>query len=224
MNCSQCGSEVTKKDQFCRTCGAPVLKARAERRGRTRWKDILPWTIFGVLASTVVFLVYLVGASMQSASRIRQLDPAASSSENDALSPAQVEAKATYGEPQAFTLLFYTEEEAAGGLVSYRHEIWTYFSNGVELTFLNGELLGETRLPFSESVLTPMPYRPEQFRAFMTLDEISAVIGPQEVLEIPVEPEIAADGRVFYTSQLSFALAEGELVYVETIPVEAAAE
>jgi len=224
MNCSQCGSEVTKKDQFCRTCGAPVLKARAESRGRTRWKDILPWTIFGVLALTGILLVYLVGASMQSASRIRRLDPAASSSENDTLSLAQVETKASYGEPQAFTLLFYTDEDDTGSLVVFRHEIWTYFTAGVELTFLNGELLGETQLPFSGSVLEPMPYRPEQFRVFMTLDEISAVIGGQEVLEIPVEPELASNGRVYFAGQLSFALAEGELVYVETIPVEAAAE
>lgn len=224
MNCPQCGREAESGSRFCRSCGAALDVRRKEASRGIRWKSVLPWTALGVVILTVLLLVYLVGASMQTAARIRTLDPGEQAPVQYALTPDQAEVIQTYGAPEAFTILFYTEENADGALVSFRHESWTYFSSGIELTFVNGRVLEETQLSFSGEDILPFPYRPEQFRAFMSLNEISAVLDGQEVLEIPVEPEIAQQGRVYYAGQLSFAMANGELVYVETIPVQDAGE
>lgn len=226
MYCPQCGSKIAAQDKACSRCGkmvsAPVSAGRKGMQWKEvlPWKEILPWTVFAVLTLTVLLMVYFVGASVQTASRILQLESSDLHAEEHTLSPAQLESIGTYGAPQAFTILFYTEEVEGGSLATFRHESWTYYSAGVELTFLNGDLIEEAQLSFTSTTLQSMPYRPEQFRPFMTLEEITAAIGSQEVLEVPVEPEIARGGKVYYAGQLSFALAQGELVYIEVVPVE----
>lgn len=224
MKCPQCGRKVESGARFCRSCGVSLDVSRQGPAQSICWKRVLPWTALGIVVLTLLLLAYLAGASMQSAARIRTLDPGEQAPVEYILTSEQAEVLQSYGAPEAFTILFYTEENADGALVSFRHESWTYYSSGMEVTFVNGRLLEETQLSFSGEDLQQLPYRPEQFRAFMSLNDVSAVLGGQDVLEIPVEPELAQRGRVYYAGQLSFAMADGELVYVETIPVQDAGE
>lgn len=85
-------------------------------------------------------------------------------------------------------------------------------------TFINGELTGEDELDISEiGKLAPMPYDPEQFRAYMSLDEVLAAAGLDTYLGIPLEKEFLKNGDLYYGESLTFGLVGGELRYLEAL-------
>jgi hypothetical protein len=134
------------------------------------------------------------------------------------LSPEQEEQLFAYGYPEAFTILFYEEETIAGGVTPVRLETWDYYTQGVGLTFINGELVAEDPIEVSDlGTLDPLPYYPEQFSAFMSLEEVIAAAGINTYVEIPLEKEFLKDGVVYYAQSLTFGLKDNELLYIEAL-------
>ena len=68
-------------------------------------------------------------------------------------------------------------------------------------------------------VVTPL-YRPEQFTAFMNLDEVVAIAGLDKYLQIPVDGELMRDAQVYFGEQLTFGLQADELLFVESLALE----
>jgi hypothetical protein len=134
------------------------------------------------------------------------------------LSPDQTDQLFSYGYPEAFTILFYEEETLSGGTETVRLEVWDYYSQAVGLTFINGELTAEDPIEMDDlGTLEPLPYYPEQFSAFMSLDEVVAAAGIDSYAEIPLEKEFLKDGVVYYASALTFGMVDGELRYIEAL-------
>ena len=134
------------------------------------------------------------------------------------LSSAQEEQLFSYGYPEAFTILFYEEKTISGSVEPVRLETWDYYSQALSLTFINGDLSAEDPLEIDDpGSLDPLPYFPEQFRAFMSLDEVIAAAGIDSYVEIPLEKEFIEDGVVYYAYSLTFGLKDNELLYIEAL-------
>ena len=135
-----------------------------------------------------------------------------------ALSPAQEEELFSYGYPEAFTILFYEEETVGGGITIVRLETWDYYTQGFGLTFINGELIAEDPIEVSDiGHLDPLPYYPEQFSAFMSLEEVIAAAGIKTYVEIPLEKEFLEGGVSYFANSLTFGLKNNELLYIEAL-------
>jgi len=134
------------------------------------------------------------------------------------LSSAQEEQLFSYGYPEAFTILFYEEKTISGSVEPVRLETWDYYSQALSLTFINGDLSAEDPLEIDDpGSLDPLPYFPEQFSAFMSLDEVIAAAGIDSYVEIPLEKEFIEDGVVYYAYSLTFGLKDNELLYIEAL-------
>ena len=68
--------------------------------------------------------------------------------------------------------------------------------------------------------LALIPYKPEQFTEYMTLDEVIASANLNEYLVVPLEEELVESGEVYYADQLTFGLKNNKLMYIETLVVE----
>lgn len=124
---------------------------------------------------------------------------------------------AELGRPHAFSLTF--EQEPEGGL--YRVETWTYADVGMTFTFVDGVLIETAGVDTesSEIVVWPVDYDPLAFTPEMTLEQVKALLGGQELvsLEVPVE---FGEGMVFYAGdQIIIGFTEGTLEFVETLPI-----
>jgi hypothetical protein len=133
-----------------------------------------------------------------------------------ALSPDQQAAVAERGYPEAFAILFYEELDEIGAVVPVRHEIWSYYTQGVAISFLDGGAAGEVPLDVNVDEIEPVPYRPEQFEAFMSLDELLGSTGLLSFLIVPTEPELVLGGQVYHGDQITFGMKNDELLSVET--------
>jgi len=134
------------------------------------------------------------------------------------LSPSQEEQLLSYGYPEAFTILFYEEETVGGDVATVRLETWDYYTQGIGLTFINGELTAEEPIEISDiGVLEPLPYYPEQFSAFMSLDEVVSAANIKTYAEIPLDKEFLEGGVAYFANALTFGLKDNELVYIEAL-------
>jgi hypothetical protein len=134
------------------------------------------------------------------------------------LSPGQINGLDSYGDPEAFTILFYQEETPGQGIQTVRLETWDYYSQGIGLTFINGELVAEDPLEAGDlGSLAPQPYDPALFSAFMSLEDVIAAAGIDSYVEIPFNKEIMEKGILYYADSLSFGMQGGQLVYVEAL-------
>jgi len=139
-----------------------------------------------------------------------------------ALSPAQEEELLSYGYPEAFTILFYEEEAVGGGVSPVRLETWDYYTQGFGLTFINGELIAEDPIEIDNvGALDPLPYYPEQFSAFMSLEEVIAAAGIDTYVEVPLEKEFLEGGVSYFANSLTFGLKNDELLYIEALALSA---
>jgi hypothetical protein len=108
-----------------------------------------------------------------------------------------------------------------GSLMDVRFETWSYYTSGLEFTFINGDKVAEDPLEIELlGELVPIPYRPEQFVAYMSLDEMVASAGLQTYLVVPLEKELVDGGEVYYADELTFGLKNDELLYVEALALE----
>lgn len=136
------------------------------------------------------------------------------------LSDDQHRVRAELGDPEAFMILFYEEPLEDGSIGDVRTEMWSYFTERVEYTFINGELVGEDSIEVDLTGLAPVPYRPEQFRAYMNLQDVVAAAGVDSFLVVPLERELVDGGEVYYADQLTFGLKDDELRYVEALALD----
>jgi hypothetical protein len=134
------------------------------------------------------------------------------------LSSAQQEVVFSRGYPEAFTILFYEEETVGGGIQTVRLESWDYYTQGIGLTFINGELTAEDPIEVPDlGTLDPLPYYPEQFGAFMSLDDVIAAAGIDSYVEIPLEKEFLEGGVSYFAPALTFGLKDDQLLYIEAL-------
>jgi hypothetical protein len=177
---------------------------------------------------SLVFLVILIAAGIylyagwqgyQEAPKIVEVQSSHSQLEDPyTLSPDQESKLYEYGYPEAFTILFYDEEAAAGGYAPVRLETWDYYTQGIGLTFINGALTAEDPIDNTGlGALEPLPYYPEQFDAYMNLDEVIAAAGISSYIEIPLEKDFMEGGAMYYANSLTFGLKDDQLRYIEAL-------
>ena len=187
-------------------------------RDKSSNRIILIATLVIILSAAGLYL-YAGWVGYQEAPKIIEVrDSQPLVSEPYTLSPEQEVNLASYGNPEAFTILFYEEETADQGVQTVRLETWEYYTLGVGLTFINGELVAEDPLEIGDiGVLAPLPYTPELFRAFMSLGDIIAAAGIDTYIEVPLNKELMDEGKLYYADSLSFGLQDNQLVYIEAL-------
>jgi hypothetical protein len=185
------------------------------------------WLVFGISCGVILFIIlillviYLV-IGWQSFQDAPGLVSNAGSDilvvEEYELDQDQMDAYIKYGYPEAFRILFYDEMLTDGSVEPVRLEVWTYYSQGVELTFINGKSSGEDLIddPQLGDVISP-PYYPEQFNAYISLDEVITAAGLDEYAVVPLEKEYLEGSEVYFGPQLSFGMKDGELRMVEVM-------
>jgi hypothetical protein len=124
------------------------------------------------------------------------------------------------GSPQSFAILFYSIKDTDGNKIDVRDETWTYYDQNKMFQFINGKLTNETSLPTRVQNAMPIPYKPGQFIAYMSLDQVLSAARQQKYLEIPLEKELVPDSRLYYAEMLTFSLQNGKLRYIETLAME----
>jgi hypothetical protein len=150
--------------------------------------------------------------------RIVNLPNSGSSGESDyTLSIDQQKTIEELGYPDAFTIYFYQNNPGAGYDQGIRFESWTYYKKKLMLTFQDGEPTSQETIDSALDNILPVPYRPEQFATFMSLNRLIKSTGIQQYLILPLEPEIVRDGQVFYADQLTFGMKNDRLMFVETL-------
>ena len=200
----------------------PVKKDATLNSGKKRG-----WTIFaigcGIITIIIVLLlvIYLfIGwQSYQNAPKfISEAKSDITVIKEYDLHQDQMDAYLDHGFPEAFRILFYDEILPDGSIVPVRLESWSYYSQGIELVFLNGEQSGEESLNNHQlDVLIIPPYYPEQFSAYMSLAEVITAAGLDQYAVIPLDKEFLEEGEVYYGPQLSFGMKDGELRMVEVM-------
>ncbi len=136
-----------------------------------------------------------------------------------AISPGQLETLAEWGYPESFAILFYDEEMDDRTIETTRYETWSYFTRGTEVTFVNGEKTSEASLQPAIVLLAPIPYRPERFAAYMTLPQVVRAGRLAAFTEIPLESQLLPGGKTYFADRLTFGVKDGELRYIETLPL-----
>jgi hypothetical protein len=178
----------------------------------------------GVLIVAAVTAVLLIGGwweYKQMPKIVEGIQPVDASPVRYTMTPAQMEVFGDMGAPQAFTLLFYEEELLDGSYGDVRFETWDYYEAGVSYTFVNGELAGEDPLEVEiVGEIYPIPYQPDQFTAYMGLDEVLASAGLNRYMVVPLEKELVEGGEVYYADELTFGLKDDELRYIEALALE----
>lgn len=128
--------------------------------------------------------------------------------------------RARFGPPEAFAIYYYDAEAEDGSATPASTETWTYFGSGVEFTFEDDRVVAEDAVdvrPVAEIV--PVPYDPDQFSAYMPVDEVLAVTGIDEYLSGPAD-EVIENAQLYFGPQLTWAMLDGQLRYVEALALE----
>jgi hypothetical protein len=174
-----------------------------------------------VLGLVAIFLIIGWQAYQQEPMIVEGVEPQALDVAQYTLSPDQSRVIDQRGYPQAFVILFYEEEQADGSLLDVRFETWSYYTTQVEYTFLNGQQVAEKTLEIEmQGELLPIPYRPDQFVAYMSLEQVIASANLDTYLVVPLEKELVEDGDVYYADELTFGLKDDELLYIEVLALE----
>ncbi len=198
--------------------------AAAATKAKRSWRPLAIGCGAVVLIVAVVAAVFLIGgwqSYQQEPKIVEELEPQALDLVSYAPSMEQLRAIDRLGYPDAFAILFYEEEQMDGSYDDVRFETWSYYSAGLEYTFINGEQVAEDPLEIELlGELVPIPYRPEQFIAYMSLDEVIASANLETYLVVPLEKELVKDGEVYYADELTFGLKNDELLYIEALALE----
>jgi hypothetical protein len=214
MKCPRCGSPVAATSRACASCGAP-LPARTGP-GCARPAGLAMIVLAACLAAGLILLYLGRFAYRQMPFEASVRNPSDPAGDVYTLSADQQAAVAQHGSPQAFSILFYEELDENNAVVPVRHEVWSYYSEGVALSFLDGQAAGEQPLSVIEDEIEAVPYRPEQFEAFMSLGQILDSTGLRSLFVVPTEAELVPGGEVIHGDQITFGLKGGELLSVET--------
>lgn len=189
-----------------------------KKRGWAFWGSGGVWLVFVIIIIVGAFL-YAGWLGYKEAPMIVEVQESSPQLEDPyTLSSAQEEQLFTHGYPEAFTILFYEEETTSGGAAPVRLETWDYYTQGIGLTFINGELTAEDVIEIDNvGSLDPLPYYPEQFSAFMSLEEVIATAGIESYVEIPLDKDFLEGGVSYFANSLTFGLKNDELLYIEAL-------
>jgi hypothetical protein len=204
----------------------PALPSGVEPRARRKLpRPLLLGCGAGALLGLIAVLVVVIGglAEYRAAPKIVEgIEPGVAATATNVLSANQQQVAEAMGAPEAFTLLFYEEELDDGTFDDVRFETWSYYTAGLEYTFINGEQVAEEPLEVAiGGDLVHIPYRPEQFSAYMSLEQVIDAAGLTTYLVVPLEKELVDGGEVYYADELTFGLKKGELLYLEALALEA---
>ena len=210
------GSKWSRRDP------SQVLQEKSSKtRGPFLWAGLGCAGLF--IVGMIVAVVVLIGGYQEYQSMpmiVEGVVPESLAISKQALSNEQLRVRTELGSPEAFSILFYEEELEDGSLGDVRFETWSYYSDGVEYTYINGELVGEDPIEIDVGELIPIPYAPEQFMAYMNLDEVISSAKLDTYLVVPLEKELVDGGEVYYADELTFGLKGDELLYVEALALE----
>jgi len=184
----------------------------------TGWIGLTALTGLAVfMAGAAVLGLLARGALAHSTRWISIPKPPAVAATGYVLSEDQAALLRARGNPQAFTLLFYEETGDDGQAAPVRAETWSYYRDGVEIDFLNGVSQREREIQVQEGVVLPVPYTPDQFTGFMTLEETLAAAHVGRVLAVPLEADLVRGGQVYYADEITFGLVDDALRYVQVL-------
>ena len=203
---------------------AGALTVPAEAPAKQNRRPMLLGCGTGVLVVAIIAGVLLIGGWREYAQMpkiVEGVEPGSTGGGHYAVTDEQLDVVRELGSPQAFTLLFYEEELLDGTFGDVRFETWDYYEQDVSYTFINGELVGEDLLEVEiVGELYPIPYKPDQFTAYMSLDEVLASTGLDRYLVVPLEKELVDRGEIYYAPELTFGLKDNELLYIEALGLE----
>jgi len=205
-----------------------ALKEQAESPDEAGSRKRHPFLKFFAVLVPLIIIGYLAGGFLlagfddyQALAKVVEEVPAVEAIPNPyLLSPSQVLIRSEYGAPESFSILFYQEEQMDGSLADTRSETWTYYSSGMEFTFINGELEGSDEITHELEGLTPTMYVPEQFTSGMTLNDLTAVAGLNSYLYVPLDSELVEEGRLYYAPQLTWGFKKNVLAFVQGLALE----
>ncbi|MBN2501839.1 MAG: PD40 domain-containing protein [Anaerolineales bacterium] len=170
--------------------------------------------IFACLFATVIITIIAVRDYNATPRIIEDIQVNARTTDYQ-LSTAQREVIDDNGYPDGFTLLFYDDEST--GKVT-RFETWLYLLPGMQYSFLNGEYQGVEYIAAIDREVLDMPYYPEQFTAYMSLEQVLSAAELTEMMVMPLEEALVPGGQSFFGDRITFGLKNDELMYLETLP------
>jgi hypothetical protein len=147
------------------------------------------------------------------------ITPAAPPGEGYPRSAQQQAVAAERGAPESFAILFYQEDLDDGSIGDVRYETWSYYASGEEITFINGEQVSTRPIDSLGLTAFPTPYLPAQFTAYMSLEEVVNAAQLASFTVVPLESSLLPRGQTFFAAELTFGMVNGQLRYVESLPL-----
>ena len=93
----------------------------------------------------------------------------------------------------------------------------------MEYTYADGQLVAEDAVELEPgATVEPAPYDPDQFSAYLSLEEVVAAAGLEEYLGGPVD-DLVEGGELYVADRLMWGIKDGELRYVEAVALDAGA-
>lgn len=129
--------------------------------------------------------------------------------------------RARYGAPDAFAILYFDEQGTDGTVATVTMSRWSYYDEGVEFSFAGDLVVAQDPLELQPgSTAERVPYDPDQFHAYMSLDEVLEAAGLEDYVGGPLEA-VVEGGELFFADRLTWGIKDGELRYVEAIALDA---
>jgi hypothetical protein len=117
------------------------------------------------------------------------------------------------GHPDAFRIIF---EDLDSHTV--RREEWSYFDEQTRFDFIEGTLVDTVRIvPTPNGTIFASYYDPSDFTAYMSLDQVQALLSDQKLLQVDASQAGVPGGLVVTGNQILMGFDQGQLVYVETL-------
>lgn len=185
------------------------------KRSGISWKPSLLIIFFIFAAFIFIFLIYLGLTGYQATPKYIHLNNSYIPPGSVQYSEEQQTVLSQFGRLNYFSIQFYDDWLDNGILQTIRVENWGFESHGQEITFLNGVLLESTGIDIPAQASLPLTYSPDQFHAYMSLQEISAVTGVTELIEMPMELELLPGGKIYFGPGITFGLKNNQLIYIE---------
>lgn len=187
------------------------------RKQKPIWFIVIGVFLMITCIALAVSIIIIRNAYLQTPRIVNVLNSGSSGEYVYTLSIDQQKTIEELGYPDAFSIYFYQIDPDAGYDQGIRFETWTYYNKKILLSFQDGEPTSQETIESAQGNNLPMPYRPEQFATFMSLNRLIKSTGIQKYLILPLEPEIVRDGQVFYADQLTFGMKNDRLMFVETL-------
>lgn len=122
----------------------------------------------------------------------------------------QIDLINSFGYPNIFLLSMDDEN---------RYEVWTYFDMEREFIFMNGEFLDAKPVDSISEDFQFSEFRPTQFKNEISLEDINKILG-DPTAKAKVSAEIMQNTELYdYWDQVKVGIQDGEVVFVQTLPV-----